>query len=54
MVINMETLLVASLIGNIVTEAAKIFVQKPVDDAKIDALHTALNDALAQLQRMVK
>lgn len=54
MVVNMETLLVASLIGNIVTEVAKIFVQKPAEDAKIDALHAALNDALGQMRRLIK
>ena len=54
MVINMEILLVASLIGNITTEIAKIVFQKPADDAKIDALHQALNDALAQLRQLIK
>ncbi len=54
MVINMEALLVASLIGNIVTEVTKVIFQKPADDAKIDALHLALNDALSQLRQFVK
>lgn len=54
MVVNMETLLVASLIGNIVTEVTKVIFQKPTDDAKIDALHQALNDALGQLRQFVK
>ncbi len=54
MVVNMETLLVASLIGNIVTEVTKVIFQKPADDAKIDALHQALNDALGQLRQFVK
>lgn len=54
MVVNMETLLVASLIGNIVTEITKVIFQKPADDAKIDALHKALNDALGQLRQFVK
>ena len=54
MVIDMETLLIASLVGNIVTEVVKIFVKAPAQDAEIDALHTALNDALAQLRQFVK
>lgn len=54
MVVNMETLLVASLIGNIVAEVTKVIFQKPTDDAKIDALHKALNDALSQLRQFVK
>ena len=54
MVIDMETLLVASLIGNICTEIAKLILKTPTQDAEIDRLHAALNDALAQLRQLIK
>ncbi len=54
MVINTETLLLAGLAANLVTEIAKILVKQPAQDAKIDELHKALDDTLAQLRQLVK